>query len=156
MTKPMPAENTFDHLRRTRRLSASGQRREVRRDRGSAAHAGGSWARSTFSETSDGGRRSRFPAVSDLQCPATVVLMERGMPDPDWLSRYRTAGRFDAAGGTDLRSTLDGIADEYRGETVVVSAARADLVELLGRLGLAARLPAVLDIDADGWRPAPA
>ena len=93
--------------------------------------------------------------MSDLQCPATVVLVERGSTDPSWLSRFRIAGRFDADGSTDLQSTLEGIADEYRGETVVASAARADLVELLGRLGLAVRLPAVLDIDADGWRPAP-
>ncbi|WDF31912.1 hypothetical protein PTW37_08365 [Arthrobacter agilis] len=89
--------------------------------------------------------------MGDLQCPATAILLPEDGVLPSWLDRFRVAGRFSAP--HDAGVLIDEKSDEYRGEAFVVLAPMADLVLVLRSRGLPGDLPAVVEIDADGWRP---
>jgi hypothetical protein len=85
--------------------------------------------------------------VSDLQCPAIVILTAR---DDGAAARpgEHVAGVFRVGGdGAALRREIDALADRHRGETVTVVAPAAAIAELMGD-GRDVRL----SIDAAGWR----
>ncbi len=93
--------------------------------------------------------------MTDLQCPATAVLLDGAAASPAWLARLRIAGRFDAADREDILDVVDAEADLYRGETFVVAAAAHDIEEALISRGLPAGVPAVIEVDSAGWRRTP-
>lgn len=116
--------------------------------------------------------------MSDLQCPANVVLASRDMLPA--LAYERFSGVFVApaiaayaselaaarsfakqvncaldtlTGALDAAScrlALQDLSDVYRGETVVVIAPRELIHDLLGRAADAAQ-PSVVAIDSSGW-----
>ena len=116
--------------------------------------------------------------MSDLQCPATVLVL-RGDAPADLLQRHRVAGVVTSGARTttaervagsvgapvvrrelagDTVTTLEELADLHRGETLLVVAeddvADALLTRLLGRVAagtLRARPVVELAVDADGW-----
>lgn len=92
---------------------------------------------------------------SDLQCPATAVLLPLGDPAPAWLVRLPVAGRFAASGWAHVISLVNETADLYRGETFAVTAPAADLAEALHRRGIVAQPPVIVEVDSGGWRMAP-
>jgi hypothetical protein len=92
--------------------------------------------------------------VTDLQCPATAVLLDGAAAPPAWLTRLRIAGRFDAA-DRDIVTVVDATADLYRGETFVVAAAAHDIEGALISRGLPPGVPAVIEVDSMGWRRTP-
>lgn len=96
-----------------------------------------------------------MPDVTDLQCPATAVLLDGAVPPPSWLARLPVAGRFDAADRRAVVELVDGTADLYRGEAFVVSAPADAIGEALGSRGITASAPIVIEVDSDGWRRAP-
>lgn len=95
--------------------------------------------------------------MSDLQCPATVVLVAPGV-----LARVgaaaiaageNLAGTFDVnvADGATLRQRVDELADLYRGETIVV-VAPADAIRTALGAGGAVDQPVAVAVDSTGWR----
>ncbi|WP_341394911.1 hypothetical protein [Arthrobacter sp. G119Y2] len=90
--------------------------------------------------------------MTDLQCPAGAVLLGCGAPPPPWLARLRVAERFEATGWANVLSLVDETADLFRGETFVVAAPPADVVEALRRRGVAGRPPVLVEVDSGGWR----
>ncbi len=93
--------------------------------------------------------------MTDLQCPATAVLLAAGAALPDWLARLPVAARFDLPADQDLAAFLEETADRFRGETFVVTAPTDAIARAVRRAG-PGPAPAVLEIDSDGWRPVPA
>lgn len=93
--------------------------------------------------------------MTDLQCPATAVLLDGAAELPAWLTRLRIAGRFDAADREDIVTVVDATADLYRGETFVVTAAARDIEGALIARGLPPGVPAVIEVDSTGWRRTP-
>jgi hypothetical protein len=121
-----------------------------------------------------------YPAeVSDLQCPATFVIVPAGAPGSDLDAGVRLAALF-AGDGVRVRDTaarlaatqglavseleppatggyraiLTDLADLYRGETVAVVLDPDDVAEIVAPGGRPADV-FVISIDADGWVVAP-
>ncbi|MEX5296420.1 hypothetical protein QYM41_14175 [Kocuria sp. CPCC 205268] len=94
--------------------------------------------------------------MTDLQCPATAVLLDDTAPAPPWTARLRVAGRFAARGPEELTSLVQDSADLFRGETFVVAAPAGDIEAALRHQGLGGRAPAVVAVDSSGWRSVPA
>lgn len=116
--------------------------------------------------------------MSDLQCPAQVVLAAREMLPSLTGERFSAvyvlpaiaadpAGRAAASGfaaqvncrldtladaidGAGLRRALQELSDIYRGETIAVIAPRDLLREAIGRAAESAQ-PIVVSIDSSGW-----
>ncbi len=93
--------------------------------------------------------------MTDLQCPATAVLLGAGAPDPPWLERLRVAERFTGSGPGELLRLVEDTADLFRGETFVVAAPAADVVSALRRRGVGGGVPVVVEVDSAGWRRVP-
>lgn len=93
--------------------------------------------------------------MTDLQCPATVVLLANQAPVPAWLGRLRVAGEYEIQGHAALLALVADAADLFRGETFVVSAPSADGQQALRQQGLPTVLPAVVEVDSSGWRLVP-
>ena len=93
--------------------------------------------------------------MTDLQCPATAVLLEDQLPPPQWLGRLPVAGSFTASESDTVDALIEDSADLFRGETFVVRAPSVDLLRALRRHGLPAALPALLEVDSGGWRRVP-
>jgi hypothetical protein len=122
-----------------------------------------------------GGARRHDPGVSDLQCPATVILVA-----PEAVARASLAGRLiagvfaaadlddaaraaagslaeqagcrlDEVEGAALREELEALADLHRGETLCVVARPESIAAALRRAGGEAG-PVTLAIDSSGWR----
>lgn len=94
--------------------------------------------------------------MTDLQCPATAVLLDDGAPDPPWLDRLRVAERFTGSGPGGLVRLVEDTADLFRGETFVVAAPAADVASALRRRGVGGGVPVVVEVDSAGWRRVPA
>ena len=94
--------------------------------------------------------------MTDLQCPATAVLLDAAAPPPPWTARLRVAARFTARGAGELTSLVEDSADLFRGETFVVAAPAGDIEAALRRRGVGGRAPVVVEVDSAGWRPVPA
>ena len=90
--------------------------------------------------------------MTDLQCPARVLVARHGARTPDVAAVYT----WSAADVGDVRASLDAIADRHRGESVLVLVSepeRAAVLAWAGSLGNAADDDAlVLEGDASGWR----
>ena len=92
--------------------------------------------------------------MSDLQCPATVVLVGSGRLEAE-ATRRVLAGRavaavFDLAppDGPALRRSVDDLSDLHRGETIVVVAAPRTIADALG---MTRDGQVVVAVDSDGW-----
>lgn len=94
--------------------------------------------------------------MSDLQCPATAVLVDGAAPPPPWLVRLPVAQRFTADGADELLRVVEDTADLFRGETFVVAAPAEDVVRVLRDRGVGGQAPVVVEIDSGGWRRVPA
>ncbi|MUN64896.1 hypothetical protein GMA12_17410 [Kocuria sediminis] len=94
--------------------------------------------------------------MTDLQCPATAVLLDDAAPPPPWTARLRVAERFTARGAAELTALVEDSADLFRGETFVVAAPAGDIEEALRRRGVGGRAPVVVEVDSAGWRSRPA
>jgi hypothetical protein len=94
--------------------------------------------------------------MSDLQCPATAVLLDQDAPVPPWCARLRVAGSFTARGAAELAGLVAETADLFRGETFVVRAPAADVAAALRERGVGGGAPAVVEVDSAGWRRVPA
>ena len=94
--------------------------------------------------------------MTDLQCPATAVLLDDGAPEPAWLPRLRPAERFTGSGPDELVRLVEDTADLCRGETFVVAAPAGDVAAALRRRGVGGRAPVVVEVDSAGWRRVPA
>ena len=94
--------------------------------------------------------------MTDLQCPATAVLLDDAAPPPPWTARLRVAERFTARDEAELTALVEDSADLFRGETFVVTAPAGEIEEALRRRGVGGRAPAVVEVDSAGWRPRPA
>lgn len=90
--------------------------------------------------------------MTDLQCPAIVVLLEADTAEPAWLGRLPVADVLVATGHTDVGSVVDEVADRFRGETVVVVAPAAEVARALRGHGIDDPPPVVVGVDAEGWR----
>jgi hypothetical protein len=89
--------------------------------------------------------------VSDLQCPAIVVLAATGHPARD--VGPHVAGVYDLGGVADgpaLRARVEALADLHRGDTIVVVAEAAVIRDALGR-GREGEGPVAVAIDSAGW-----
>ena len=93
--------------------------------------------------------------MTDLQCPATAVLLDEAGPPPPWTARLRVAERFTARGPEELTSLVDDSADLFRGETFVVTAPAGAIEAALRRRGVGGRAPVVVEVDSAGWRSVP-
>lgn len=93
--------------------------------------------------------------MTDLQCPATVVLLADLAPPPLWLGRVRVAAEFEIQGIAAVIALVEDSADLFRGETFVVRAPSADLSAALRQWSIPAALPAVVEVDFSGWRVVP-
>ncbi|GEO96568.1 hypothetical protein [Kocuria turfanensis] len=91
--------------------------------------------------------------MTDLQCPATAVLLDDAAPPPPWTARLRVAERFTARDEAELTALVEDSADLFRGETFVVAAPAGEIEEALRRRGVGGRAPAVVEVDSAGWRP---
>lgn len=83
------------------------------------------------------------------------MLLEEDAAAPVWLGRLPVAARFEACGARALVHLVEETADRYRGETFVVAAPWADILEALGARGISAAPPLAVEIDSAGWRPGP-
>ncbi|WP_104179787.1 hypothetical protein [Arthrobacter sp. B0490] len=97
--------------------------------------------------------------MTDLQCPATAVLLAADAGRPDWLARLRVAAWFDLGDGQDapdLAGFLEETADRFRGETFVVTAPAEAVGQAVrravGHRAAPGAAPVVVEIDSDGWR----
>lgn len=93
--------------------------------------------------------------MSDLQCPATVILLDVHAQAPVWLSRFRVAAEFEAGEAAGLLRLVEESADLFRGETFVVRAPFEDTRDALRQRGIPSAPPAVVELDSGGWRLAP-
>ncbi|MBD7994329.1 hypothetical protein H9639_03335 [Arthrobacter sp. Sa2CUA1] len=93
--------------------------------------------------------------MTDLQCPATAVLLEDQVLPPPWLKRLPVAASFESPEPGTVDALVEDSADLFRGETFVVRAPLAELTEMLRRRGLAGAIPAILEVDSEGWRRIP-
>jgi hypothetical protein len=93
--------------------------------------------------------------MSDLQCPATAVLLDDQVPPPPWLARLPVAASFQAREPGEVAALVNDSADLFRGETFVVRAPSADVLEVLRRRGLTGSVPAVVEVDSSGWKRVP-
>ncbi|MER1996021.1 MAG: hypothetical protein ABTA24_05925 [Arthrobacter sp.] len=92
--------------------------------------------------------------MTDLQCPATVVLIEGDAAAPTWLSRV--AAEFVVDGGAvDLGRLIEESTDLFRGEIFVVRAALSEIREVLRKRGIPADPPVAVEVDSSGWRLSP-
>lgn len=82
--------------------------------------------------------------MTDLQCPATAVLLDDAVPPPPWTARLRVAERFTARGAEELVSLVEDSADLFRGETFVVAAPAGDIEAALRRRSVRGRAPVVV------------
>ncbi|MHA7207804.1 hypothetical protein [Arthrobacter sp. MDT1-65] len=92
--------------------------------------------------------------MTDLQCPATAVLLGAA-GQPDWLARLRVAAWFDLGEVQDARELaafLEETADRFRGETFVVTASADAVGQALHDHAAPGSAPVVVEIDSDGWR----
>jgi hypothetical protein len=89
--------------------------------------------------------------LSDLQCPATVILAAPGMTLPAAVAEVYTP---DASDGAALRAEVDALSDLHRGETIAVLAPPATLAAALG-LPEPPDHAITLEIDSSGWRVRP-
>jgi hypothetical protein len=85
--------------------------------------------------------------VSDLQCPATVILATPGMALPATVAEVFTP---EVAGGAALCAEVDALSDLHRGETIAVLAPAAAIAAALG-LAEPPDQPVTVDIDSSGW-----
>lgn len=90
--------------------------------------------------------------MSDLQCPATAVLVETGAADDAATDRRRIAARFELRADEDVAAFVGTTADEFRGEAFVVAAPAPSLVRALRLHRIRDDPPVAIDVDADGWR----
>lgn len=93
--------------------------------------------------------------MTDLQCPATAILLDAGTEPPPWLGRHRIAARFDLADPCDVSAVVEETADRFRGETFLVAAPAGAIALALRRWGLQGRAPLLVDVDSAGCRLAP-
>ncbi|WP_434994166.1 hypothetical protein [Arthrobacter sp. Ld5] len=93
--------------------------------------------------------------MTDLQCPATAILLATGAEPPSWLERRRVAARVQLVDPCDVSSTVEETADCFRGETFVVEAPAEAIVLALRRRRLPGGPPLLVDVDSDGWRLTP-
>lgn len=93
--------------------------------------------------------------MTDLQCPATAILLETDAEPPVWLSRRRVAARFDLTDPCDVATVVEEAADLFRGETFVLAAPAEALARALLQQGLSGGPPLLVDVDSDGWRLPP-
>jgi hypothetical protein len=93
--------------------------------------------------------------VSDLQCPATAVLLDDAAAPPPWLTRLPVAERLRAHDAGGLLRLVEDTADLFRGETFVVTAPAADVAQALRERGAGGGPPAVVEVDSAGWRRVP-
>jgi hypothetical protein len=114
--------------------------------------------------------------MSDLQCPANILLVAREMLGPGAgvsvlegmhysevfvvsalaaeageLAQYRPEIIADVVDGASLARALENLADLYRGYTVVVVATREMICDLFGERASDPRKPIALAIDSSGW-----
>lgn len=94
--------------------------------------------------------------MSDLQCPATAVLLDDAAPPPSWAARLRVAERFAVRGPAELAALVEDTADLLRGETFVVAAPAGDILAALQEQGVGGCAPVVVEVDSAGWRRVPA
>ncbi|MDN4611434.1 hypothetical protein [Arthrobacter burdickii] len=94
--------------------------------------------------------------MTDLQCPATAILLDNDAAPPSWLARLQLAGRFEARGPDAVVALVEETADLYRGEAFVVAAPPADIAQALRTRGTAGTAPIIVEIDSGGWRTVPA
>lgn len=92
--------------------------------------------------------------MSDLQCPATAVLVETGATEETSTDRRRIAARFELRTGEDVAAFVGATADEFRGEAFVVAAPGPSLVRALRLHRIREDPPLAIEVDADGWRVA--
>ena len=85
--------------------------------------------------------------MTDLQCPATVILAAPDMTLPAAVAEVFTP---EVKGGAALRAEVDALSDLHRGETIAVLAPAATLAAALG-LAAPPDAPVVVDIDSSGW-----
>ena len=85
--------------------------------------------------------------MSDLQCPATVILATPGMTLPAAVAEVFTP---DASDGAALRAEVDALSDLHRGETIAVRAPPAAIAAALG-LAEAPDEPVAVEVDSAGW-----
>ena len=93
--------------------------------------------------------------MTDLQCPATAILLDPGAEPPPWLGRRRIADRFELADPCDVANVVEETADRFRGETFLIAAPAEAIALALRRRGLQGGPPVVVDVDSEGWRLAP-
>ncbi|MHA7238641.1 hypothetical protein [Arthrobacter sp. TMS1-12-1] len=93
--------------------------------------------------------------MTDLQCPATAILLAAGAEPPAWLARHRIAATVDLTDPCDVTAVVDETADGFRGETFAVTAPLEAIALALRGWGLRGGPPLVVVIDSEGWRPAP-
>lgn len=89
--------------------------------------------------------------MTDLQCPAVVVLLGIGAPEPAWLGRLAIAETIDVPAQADVHALVDDVADRFRGETVVLAAPVSDVVAALRAHGIGGAPPVVVGVDSEGW-----
>lgn len=89
--------------------------------------------------------------MSDLQCPATAVLLEAGAELPAWVERLPIAAWFEAQDPASLAALIEETADRFRGETFAVTAPGDAVARTLHARGVRQSAPAVVEIDATGW-----
>ncbi|MHC5559563.1 hypothetical protein [Kocuria sp.] len=94
--------------------------------------------------------------MSDLQCPATAVLLDDAAASPAWLARLPVAERLTARGAREVVRLVEDTADLFRGETFVVAAPAEDVAAALRERGVGGRAPVVVEVDSAGWRRVPA
>ena len=89
--------------------------------------------------------------MTDLQCPAIVVLIAGDAAAPSWLSRV--AAEFVVDGdAADLGRLVEESTDLFRGETFVVRAALSRIREILRKRGIPSDPPVAVEVDSSGWR----
>lgn len=93
--------------------------------------------------------------MTDLQCPATAVLVDDGSDRPSWLARLPVAASLDVREPCDVVALVEETADRFRGETFVVAAPAAAIIAALGRRDLRGTVPIVVEVDSEGWRAVP-
>lgn len=89
--------------------------------------------------------------MTDLQCPATAVLLESGVEEPAWLDRLRIAEEFELREPADVGAFVEETADRFRGEAFVVRGPAVSVEQALRSRGIRGEAPVVVEIDSGGW-----